>query len=79
MNTIDNCEVDYIRANRTLETISFKNTDRFIYVYNFEGKHYRVFTAMTDLIAFFQYGKEAKHSFIKEYQLDEFIARYTWD
>ena len=79
MNIINNCEGYYIRANRTVETISFKNIDRFMYVYNYKGNHFRVFTEITDLIAFFQFGKEPKNSFFKESQLDEFIANFKWD
>lgn len=79
MNIIDNCAVDYIQANRTVETIGLKNTNRFFYIYNFEGNHFRVFTEILGLIRFFQFGKEPKYSFTDEQKLDKFILNFNWD
>ena len=78
MNTISNCSVEYISASRTIETISFKNTDITLYVYNYCGNHFRVFTEILDLIKFFQFGKEPKLSFLDEHELDDFLENYNY-
>lgn len=79
MNTINNYTVDYITANKTIETISLKNTDRIFYIYNYEGNHFRVFTEIIDLLKFFQFGIEPKESFLTEFELDNFIKNHNWD
>lgn len=78
MNIINNCTVDYITSSRTIETVSLKNTDRFFYIYNYEGNHFRVFTQILDLIRFFQFGIEPKDSFLIESELDTFIENHNW-
>lgn len=78
MNIINNCNVDYITASRTLETVNLKNTDRLFYIYNYEGNYFRVFTELIDLIKFFQFGTEPRQSFSNENDLDDFIENYKW-
>lgn len=76
MNTIINCHTTYIKPNLTLETILFKNSDKIFYIYNYQGKHFRLFTNLIDLISFFQSGEEPKHSFLSEIDLDIFIENH---
>ena len=76
INTINHCTVDYITPNKTIETVSFKNTDKLLYIYNYQGTHFRVFTELLLLIRFFQYGEEPKYAFASDEELDEFISSY---
>lgn len=73
MNTIEFSNVEYIRASRTIETLRLKNSERIIYIYNYEGTHFRFFTDLIGLIQFFQLGVEPTKSFSKEEDLDNFI------
>ena len=78
MNTINHCTVEYITPNKTLETVSLKNTDRLFYIYNYKGNHYRVFTELLSLIGFFECGVEPKHTFCTDEEVDEFISSYIF-
>lgn len=79
MNIINNCTVDYITANRTIETISLKNTDGVFYISNYKGIHFRVFTEILDVIKFFQFGVEPKYDFSTENELDTFLENYQFN
>ncbi len=53
MNTIELLNTEYIRSNRTIETIHIKETENTVYVYNYEGIHFRLFNDLVRLIHFF--------------------------
>lgn len=73
MNIINNSRIEYLRANRSIEIISFKNTDALMYVYNYQGQHFRVFDNILNLVQFFEFGKESLYSFENDLELDKFI------
>ena len=78
MNIINYCNVEYIRADRTIEIISLKNSAELFYVYNYQGYHFRVFTKLLDLVNFFQFGTEPKYSCGSDEELDQFIENYKF-
>ena len=78
MNIINNSRIEYIRANRSIEIISFKNTDALMYVYNYQGQHFRAFDNILNLIQFFEFGKESQYSFENDLELDKFIETYKF-
>ena len=48
MNNINQIQVDYLRSNRTIETILLTDMikskiHKVVYVYNYEGYHFRIF------------------------------------
>ncbi len=75
MNKITPLEVEYIRSSRTIETIEFSQGDKFkiLYIYNYEGIHYRLFGSLILLIQFFELGIEPNVSFDKETELDTYL------
>ena len=77
-NTILHCTVEYLTPNKTIETVSFKNTDGLFYIYNYQGNHFRVFTELLMLISFFRDGVEPKHTFLNDEEVDEFILSYSF-
>lgn len=79
-NTLSHTTTEHLAPNKTIETVSFKNTDRLLYIYNYKGIHYRVFTELLPLIRFFECGVEPKHSFCTDEEVDEFISmyRFSW-
>lgn len=76
MNTITQTNVYYISPSRTIETILIENLYKTIYVYNYEGNHFRLFTELIELVNFFQFGKESKLDFLNELDLDDYILNY---
>lgn len=78
LNTINHCTVEYITPNKTIETVSFKNTDKLLYIYNYKGIHYRVFTELLLLISFFERGVEPKHTFCTDEEVDNFILMHSF-
>ena len=78
MNTLNHTNVEYLTPNKTIETVSFKNTDRLLYIYNYKGIHYRVFIELLALINFLACGVEPKHTFCTDEEVDEFISLYRF-
>ncbi|MGY6521454.1 MAG: hypothetical protein ACXIUD_06990 [Mongoliitalea sp.] len=77
MNKIIPITTEYITPSRTIEIFYLKRFEenRQVYVYNYEGKHFRVFVSVVDLIQFFANGKEALPLFDSEFDLDEYLDR----
>lgn len=71
MNTISQKTVDYLRGSRTIETIDLEGKN--VYVYNYEGIHFRLFLNVLALIQFFEKGTEPKYCFETETELDDFL------
>ena len=78
MNIINNSRIEYLRANRIIEIISFKNTDALMYAYNYHGQHFRVFDNRLDLVQFVEFSKESQYSFENDLELDNFIKTYKF-
>lgn len=76
MNTYTTLETSYIIPSRTIETIFLQNTDsnRVIYLYNYEGVHFRIFNTTLELVDFFTNHTEASISFENEQELDQYLA-----
>lgn len=58
MNRVEQIEASYLRSNRTIETILLTDLNdgsrqRIVYVYNYEGYHYRIFDDLIELTKFF--------------------------
>ncbi|UJP66704.1 hypothetical protein [Mongoliitalea daihaiensis] len=75
MNKIIPFNTEYIRPSRTIEIFTFFRFEksRQIYIYNYEGKHFRVFDSVVGLVQFFEVGKEPSASFDSESDLDEYL------
>lgn len=75
MNKIIPITTEYLSTSRSIEILNlvrFEDSKQ-VYVYNFEGKHFRVFDSLVDLIQFFEIGKEPIASFDSESDLEEFL------
>ncbi|SRX76255.1 hypothetical protein [Aequorivita antarctica] len=70
---------DYITPSRTLETISSEGSNEYLYIYNYEGIHYRLFIGLLELTEFFESGTEPKYDFTDEGDLDLFLGEYLKD
>lgn len=75
MNKIIPITTEYITPSRTIEIFNLvrSNETKQIYMYNYEGKHFRVFESLVDLIQFFEIGKEPLVAFDSESDLDEYL------
>ncbi|MBU2028776.1 hypothetical protein KJ761_02700 [Patescibacteria group bacterium] len=79
MNTITLLGTNYLRPNRTIESIllSNKKAKKLVFVYNYEGVHFRVFESIFDA-----YKSESGDTNIKlvaeftqEKDLDNFLGK----
>lgn len=79
MNKIIPISTVYITPSRTIEIFNLvrSNETKQIYVYNYEGKHFRIFESLVDLIQFFEFGKEPSSAFDSETDLDEYLNNLT--
>ncbi|KAB2917272.1 MAG: hypothetical protein F9K23_05815 [Bacteroidetes bacterium] len=78
MNTFKAIEVDYLRPNKTVETILVSSNEKtsnkkILYVYNFEGLHFRLFENILDLFSFLA---NKSCSMLKEFSSDEELDNY---
>jgi hypothetical protein len=77
MNTFIAIHAEYIRSDRTIETILVKNKkhEKVFFVYNDQGCSFRVFENVLDLMSFFEDKFEPKISFDDENELDKYFEK----
>lgn len=79
MNTITQTSVNYLRSNRTMETLLLENsgTTKTVFVYNYEGVHFRVFKDQKEASRFMNGDPNAKTitEFIDENELDRYLQK----
>lgn len=75
MNSIKTIETEYLRSNRTIDTILVNQgvISKIFWIYNFEGIHFRVFEKLLEVHNFLNNSFEAKYSFNNEKELDDFL------
>lgn len=75
MNNYSQIEVSYLRPSRTVETILLENSSkkRIVYVYNYEGWHFRVFNNIIEILDFFDDKFEPEISFEDEEELEKYL------
>ncbi|GAB2618057.1 hypothetical protein [Belliella aquatica] len=76
MNKTISVSTEYLFPSRTIEILeiqSFKESKQ-VYVYNYEGNHFRYFDSLIGLLQFFELGIEPKIAFETENELDEFLT-----
>lgn len=78
MNKILPLATEYITPSRSIEilTLIHQQDSRLVYVYNFEGTHFRFFDSVLGLIAFFEKGIEPEVSFSSETELEKFLEGF---
>ena len=78
MNKILLLVTEYLTASRSIEVLTLINQkeSKLIYIYNYEGTHFRFFESILSLIAFFEQGIEPEVSFLTEQELDNFLERF---
>jgi hypothetical protein len=77
MNKIIPFSTVYLSPSRTIEILNlvkFEGINQ-IYIYNYEGKHFRVFENLIGLIQFFELRIEPPVSFHSELDLDDFLDK----
>lgn len=75
MNNYSQIEISYLRPSRTVETILLENSSkkRILYVYNYEGWHFRVFNNVIQVLDFFDDKFEPEISFEDEEELGKYF------
>jgi hypothetical protein len=75
MNKITLLNIEYLRANRGIETyeLSLKNEKEICYVYNFEDTYYRYFRTLKSLTNYLKDRIEPKVKFKVREELDDFL------
>lgn len=76
MNNYTAIDVSYIRPSRTIETILLENNgnQKVIYIYNYDGVHFRVFNFIFDILLFFDNKFEPEIYFENEQELGDYLA-----
>lgn len=76
MNKYTAIDVSYLRPSRTIETILLErgNNKRIVYVYNYDGVHFRVFNFIIDVLNFFNNEIDTEISFETEEELGGYLA-----
>jgi hypothetical protein len=78
MNKVLPIAAEYITPSRSIEILNLINQkeSKYVYIYNFEGNHFRFFDSLLGLIRFFETRAEPEHSFFSEAELDAFLEKY---
>lgn len=78
MNKIIPISTEYLRPSRTIQVLNLVDFElsQQVFIYNYEGTHFRFFESLLDLILFFKIGKEPKFSFVTETELDDFLEKF---
>lgn len=85
MNSVKQIEVSYLRSNRTVETIlltdlSNSSRQKIVYVYNYEGYHYRVFDNLIELTKFLNNNEfRILKEYLKDYWICNFLEKYQFN
>lgn len=81
MNKFTAIDVSYLRPSRLIETILLENNGkkRVVYIYNYDGVHFRVFNFIKDILKFFDDEFEPKWNFDTEEELDSYLANVNLD
>lgn len=84
MNNIELLQTNYLRSNRTIDTVLLvdrKSKDRqtIVYVYNYEGYHFRIFADIFEISNFLM-NEEYKiiNDFDKEEDCYRYLSRYRF-
>jgi hypothetical protein len=75
MNQLIPITTEYLTPSKTIEILNLARFEesKQVYVYNYEGTHFRVFENLLELIQLFELGKEPAYSFNIEDDLDDFL------
>ena len=85
MNSVKQIDVSYLRSNRTVETIlltdlSNNSRQKIVYVYNYEGYHYRVFDSLIELTKFLNNNEfRILKEYLKDYWVCNFLEKYQFN
>ncbi len=77
MNTTT-LHTEYLRASRSIDTVAINNENgiqQLMYIYNYEGCSFRIFESLTELLAFFEEGKEPKWHFESEEEVERWLIK----
>lgn len=79
MNTINQLSCQYITPNKTVETLSIssKKMSRTVYVYNYKGTSFRLFSSKQQLGGFFKNMNDGDVHFDGEEELDNYLAHIS--
>ncbi|MDO8451797.1 MAG: hypothetical protein Q7S76_02915 [bacterium] len=77
MNRITLLDTNYLRPNRTIDSIllSNKKDRKLVFVYNYEGVHFRLFVSPIQVVDFFNEEEEPNLCFESEIDLDNALER----
>lgn len=76
---LETLHTEYLRASRTIDTIALSDEQgiqQLMYVYNYEGYSYRIFPDLSELLAFFEDGKEPELHFGSEEEIEKWWNKY---
>ena len=78
MNSIEAVQVDYINyGSRTLETVLLINHEnkskKVVYIYNYEGYHFRIFEDFFEVANFFN---NKPYKVLKEYTNEKYADKF---
>jgi len=81
MNKIIPITTEYLSPFRTIEVLNLVRFEesKQVYVYNYEGTHFRFFKSLKGMIQFFESGIEPAASFDSEDDLDDFLDKLPID
>lgn len=76
MNKTISVSTEYLSPSRTIEILEMQSFEesKQVYVYNYEGNHFRYFDSLIGLLQFFELGVEPKIAFETENNFHDFLT-----
>lgn len=78
MNSIITIDTEFLRSNRTIDTVLITDggLNKTLWIYNYEGIHFRVFHTLLEVLNFIYNLIEPENSFDSEIELDDFLLNF---
>lgn len=78
MNSITTIDTEYLRSNRTIDTILLANghVRKTLWIYNYEGVSFRVFYSLMGVFNFLNDLGDPENYFESEIELDSFLVGF---
>lgn len=80
MNTITLLDTNYLRPNRTIESILLTRGEdtKLVFVYNYEGVHFRLFLSLIQMVDFLSERIEPSLCFGNDRDLDRVLEKINF-
>ncbi|SNS40476.1 hypothetical protein SAMN06295967_1098 [Belliella buryatensis] len=81
INKITPITTEYLTPSKSIEVLEVLNSGKtkLVFIYNYEGNHFRYFDSLIGLLQFFELGVEPKIAFETENEMIDYLKDNTYN